>query len=66
MLMMLRKVIDYHLDLVTQWEEEFLENVTDRYFRDDDLSEKQKAIAMRILTKVAMNAKRGDGFRPYG
>jgi hypothetical protein len=66
MLMMLRKVIDYHLDLVTQWEEEFLENVTNRYFRDDDLSEKQKAIAMRILTKVAMNAKRGDGFRPYG
>ncbi|MGY2987678.1 hypothetical protein [Bradyrhizobium sp. USDA 4508] len=65
MLMMLRKVIDHHLDLVTAWEEEFLENVTDKYFRDDDLSDKQKSVAMRILTKVAMNAgKPRDGFRP--
>jgi hypothetical protein len=64
MLMMLRKVIDYHLDLVTQWEEEFLESVTDRYFHDDDLSDKQKNVAMRILAKVAINADRSrDGFR---
>jgi hypothetical protein len=63
MLLMLRKVIDHHLDLVTTWEEEFLENVTDKYYRDDDLSEKQKAVAMRILQKVALNAGRGDGFR---
>jgi hypothetical protein len=65
MLMMLRRVIDYHLDLVTEWEEEFLENVTNRYFRDVDLSEKQRTIAMRILTKVAMTSGRPrDGFRP--
>lgn len=65
MLLLLRKVIDHHLDLVTAWEEEFLENVTDHYFRDNDLSEKQKGVAMRILTKVAANAGRPtrDGFR---
>ncbi|KRR21328.1 hypothetical protein CQ14_06675 [Bradyrhizobium lablabi] len=65
MLMMLRKVIDHHLDLVTAWEEEFLENVTDRYYRDADLSPKQTSVAMRILEKVALNAgKPRDGFRP--
>lgn len=51
MLMMLRKVIDHHLDLVTTWEEEFLENVTDRYYRDADLSPKQTHVAMRILER---------------
>ena len=64
----LRQVIASHLDLVTEWEEEFLESVTQKYVRDDALSEKQKTIAMRILTKVAMNAQRPtrSGFRRYG
>lgn len=68
MLMLLRKVIDHHLDLVTEWEEEFLENVTDKYLRDDDLSDKQRAVAMRILAKVAQNGNqpKRDGFRRYG
>jgi hypothetical protein len=67
MLRHLRKVASDHLDLVTSWEEEFLESVTQKYVRDDALSEKQKVIAMRILTKVAMNAGRPrSGFRRYG
>lgn len=68
MLHHLRQVITSHLDLVTPWEEEFLESVTQKYSRDDSLSEKQKTIAMRILTKVAMNAQRPtrSGFRRYG
>jgi len=67
MLRHLRSVFSDHLDLVTPWEEEFLESVTQKYSRDDALSDKQKAIAMRILTKVAMNAGRPrSGFRRYG
>jgi hypothetical protein len=64
MLNMLRKVIDHHLNLVTPWEEEFLTNVTSRYFCDQDLSEKQQRVAMRILRKVATTTERGQGFRP--
>src|SRR4051812_3789528 len=48
MLMHLRQALNNHLDLVTSWEEEFLESVTQKYVRDDALSDKQKAIAMRI------------------
>jgi hypothetical protein len=67
MLMHLRQVMESYGDLVTPWEEGFLESVTQKYSRDDALSEKQKAIAMRILTKVAMNAGRPrSGFKRYG
>lgn len=67
MLVHLRQVMNDYPDLVTPWEEEFLESVTQKYSRDDALSDKQKAIAMRILTKVAMNAGRPrSGFRRYG
>jgi hypothetical protein len=68
MLQHLRQVMETYGDLVTEWEEGFLESVTQKYSRDDALSEKQKAIAMRILTKVANNANRPNrsGFRRYG
>lgn len=38
--------------VVTEWEVEFANSVGRRYGRDDELSDKQRAVADRIFRKV--------------